>query len=381
MIICCTCSKKHEQQAEKNNETVSNINQNETNVYSTNDNRLWAYIIDHRTWEIKLQDFKQDELPKEVKGIGYKDDSITVNSNDGITCLTNVIDNNVNVRNYPSLESEVISQVHNNDIVRIIGFSGEKMNIDNFYGEWLNILYQKNEKEYINGWIFSKYLNIKDIEYTPIQFYESILNPYSARPYTGLGISYTLQDKEIFDFPDYTEWNDYYIIVRSVFDNYYHYTNKPGIYTFDKRTHEFKHITYMGSYGPTAHAWTVFTDDFKYLIQDSGTSPGVRGITVWRLSDMKIFYNGGYYGKRENIIKNNTIEVVYRIDNWRFEHGYIDEEVMQFGKNFIENNPITQEMLGNLLHPSLSYSPLVRATVNLDTGERILIKGEYIVDQ
>jgi hypothetical protein len=352
----------------------------ETDPNSVYKNRIVAYTTAQRgvsVKEIRYNDINLQDLPREEKGLAFKDGSYVTASDDGTFCLTNIIDNNVNVRNYPSLEATIICKLYNNDIIQIIGFSGEKVDIDNFYGDWVNIIYQKNEDEYINGWVFSKYVNIREREYTPIRFVEFIPmpSPYENNP--RIRVSYALQGNEVFDELDYTDWNNYYIIVWGPFENYFHYTNKPGVYLLDKETLELRHITYAGSFGSTAHKWTIFSDDFEYLIQDFGTSPGIRGITAWRRKNMELVFVGSYY-KSPNI-HNNIIEIVYHCDDWYFEHGYSDDEIMLYGKKYREENRVPREMESISIHPSHQVELLIKCSFNLDTGERKILDGEYII--
>jgi hypothetical protein len=76
---------------------------------------------------------------------------------------------------------------------------------------------------------------------------------------------------------------------------------------------------------------------------------------------------------------NNIIEVVYSISERFFELGWIDEEIFLYGLNFIEETPVPQEVLNRIGHPTHSIQPLVRASINLDTGERIILGGKFIV--
>jgi hypothetical protein len=316
-------------------------------------------------------------FPIEKKGFQYQDSHFSYTCDAGTFLITNIIDNNVNVRNYPSLDSKIIYKLQNNDAIQIIGSSGDKMNIDSFNGNWLNILYQKSEKECINGWVFSKYVNIETFEYTPIKFSKFEQSKYSD--YKMMYISYSLHGKEILDVPDYSEWNNYYIIVWGPYDNNFHYSNKPGVYLMDKETYELEHITYIGSFGATAHAWTIFTDDFQYLIQDSGTNAGIRGVTAWLWKDLEEVFSGIYY--RDINLTNNIIEVVFRYNDWSFKHGYTDEEIMIYGKKYKEETPIPQEIIETEENTDLTIELIIRCSFNLDTGERKILGGEYILEQ
>ena len=388
LTICCTNKKmdqltdtiKNETSINKTDKIIHSSSQSElleTENNSEYENKIVAYTTlqgGKSVNEIRYSDINFQELPKEVNGLAFKEDSYVVCSDISIFCLTNMTDNNVNVRNYPSLDGKIIFQLHNNDIIQIIGSSSEKVNIDNFYGDWVNIIYQKRENEYINGWVFSKYINSKDREYIPIQVIET-------EP--RIKISYVFKGNEIFSYPDYTDWKGYYIIVWGPFSNFYHYSNKPGIYLLDKKSLKLNHITYLGSFEYSAHKWTVFSDDFKYLIQDCGTVAGVRGITAWRWQDSELVFEGSYYGDPN--INNNIIEIVQHCDEYYFKQGYTDEEIMIYGIKYKEENPIPQEIIDALKRYKRNIDHdiglLIRCSFNLDTGERKILGGEYYIKE
>jgi len=98
----------------------------------------------------------------------------------------------------------------------------------------------------------------------------------------------------------------------------------------------------LGSFESWPHAYTVFTDDFEYLIQDSSTSPGVRGITAWRLKNQEKVFSGGYYGFN---VKGHTINIAYEYDDWNIERGYLDEEIIAYGKKYKEENKVPQDLM------------------------------------
>lgn len=290
------------------------------------------------------------------------------------TCLTNILGNDVNVRDFPSLEAKVVHRLQKNDVVRIIGFSDEKMTIDNFTGNWVNIRYEKDK--YIDGWIFSKYANTGGKNFSPIKFIELMPEQYGSR---RIKLSYTLQGKEIFVETKYTEMNNYYVIVWSGYNKDFHYTNKPGVYTLNKKTNELKHITYLGAhlgYGaiddPRA---TLFTDDFKYIIQVYPTDDiGDSGIRAWRCSDRKeIFSNDDYY--------DNSIKIYGHIIEIAVFGGY-DEELKSYEKNYREKNKVPKEMEDEVKKDQLGIlgvSLLIKYSLDLDTGKRKILGAKYII--
>ena len=99
-MICCTKTVKIEK-----SEII------ETESYSEYENRIVAYTTKQRgisVNEIRFRDINFQDLPIEVKGLAYKYNSYGVYSDTGTYCLTNINEDNVNVRNYPSLEGKNI---------------------------------------------------------------------------------------------------------------------------------------------------------------------------------------------------------------------------------------------------------------------------------
>jgi hypothetical protein len=306
-----------------------------------------------------------EEKPVFVYDKNYGKETVIYPKANGSTVVTNIIDDNVNLRSYPSLENKILHKLQRNDVISIIGTSGKKENIDNFYGDWLNITYS-NGSNFFEGWVFSKYVNIEERGFAPINFVE--LKDHK------IICSYNLMDKEVFTELYYSETRDFYYFLWGLGATNYYYYNKPGIYSVDKETFELNHITYFGSHEFEGIEWTKFTNDFRYLIQDSGTNGHPRGIWAWRLED-SLVYSGMYY--KDPSIYGNIIEVVYKCDDGHFAHGYTDEEIMLYGKKYKEENPVPQEMIDAPLNVEL----IIRCSFDLDTEERKILGGKYILTQ
>jgi len=295
----------------------------------------------------------------------------------GIICRTNITDDNVNVRISPSLEAKVVYKLQNNDIVLVRGFSNETMTIDGYNGNWVNIHYTDRKTIYIEGWVFSKYVNIGDMKPAPIKFVEML--PNKEKP-EKIRLSFNLEGEEIFRDVEFTqEGGIYYVIVWGTETFGYHYRSIPGVYFLNKDTYELQHFTYSGAFSDGAVAWLKFTYDFKYVIQDSGTSSGIRGIMAWRCSTNETVFQGIYYNYSR--INGHTIDVVYMYDEFDYERGFTDYEIMQYGKKFTEENPIPEDIEEKRIKTGLSLEIIIKCTINLDTGERTIIGGEYILTQ
>jgi hypothetical protein len=71
-----------------------------------------------------------------------------------------VNDDNVNLRENPSLDNKIINRINSNEIVRVLDISEETMEIDNMIDYWFKI-----EHENIEAWIYGYYLDfLKEIE-------------------------------------------------------------------------------------------------------------------------------------------------------------------------------------------------------------------------
>jgi len=296
-------------------------------------------------------------------------------------CTTNILEDNVNIRNYPSLEAAIVYQLKKDTIVEIQGFSHENTTVDGFEGNWVYVFYTVGnvyEEDNIEGWVFSKYVNIGDIKASPIRFVEM--------SGTDVKISYKIADEEVFkdvraiEQGPYTfnkgvhvtKEGDYYVFIWGPYEYQdYHYSTIPGVYILTADTHELKHITYFGAFEDGGHAWTEFLNGFEYLIQDSGTGPGVRHITAWRLRDMKRVFDGSYY--KNYYLNNHSIRAVYFCDPSS------DEEIMSYGKAYMENNPLPQDIKEEGLKEGIPPELMIDCSIDLETGERKILGGRYML--
>jgi hypothetical protein len=118
--------------------------------------------------------------------------------------------------------------LNKDDIVTIIGYSGEKETIDGFEGTWLFVF-----KGTIKGWVFSKYVHIAAIEYAPIQFVDLI--PTDNEHIPLIKISYELPGSVKIIEPDFISWKNYFIIVWGPYNKGLHNPTFNGRYCQGKR--------------------------------------------------------------------------------------------------------------------------------------------------
>jgi len=301
----------------------------------------------------------------------------------GIICETNILEDNVNVRVYPSLEAEIVYQLKKDTIVEIQGFSHEKTTIDGFEGNWVYVFYTVGniyQEGNVEGWVFSKYVNTGDIEAAPIKFVEM--------SGTDVRISYKIRGEEIFKDVQVikqgpytfnkgvhvTKEGDYYVFIWGPYEYQdYHYSTIPGVYILTADTYELKHITYFGAFEDLGHDWISFLNGFDYLVLDSGIGRGVRGITAWRLRDMKRVFDGGWEGGYYK--DEHTISVVYY---YKYTD---DEEIKSYGKTYEKENPMPPDIEKKRVETGLFPELLINCSVDLETGERKITGGEYILTE
>jgi hypothetical protein len=196
------------------------------------------------TWSvrgIRSNEIKFEELPLEETGFAVLGINRRFVSHTGTFLFTNIIEDNVLLLSYPSFKSKINYTLNNNDIVRIMGYSDINENIDDCNGYWIYIIFQKDinpyigdNDEYFDGWIFSKYVNISDIKYSPLKYIEFIQNTNRMK------MSYNLQGNEVFfeqNYDDYIMWGP--------FSNLYHYSTRPGLYILNKETQKLNFVKYL----------------------------------------------------------------------------------------------------------------------------------------
>ena len=283
---------------------------------------------------------------------------------------TTINDDNVNVRAHPSVRADILFQVHKDEKIIIIGTSKEIDTIDGYTGNWLNIVKNKYGE---TGWIFSKYVEKGRITTTELKIIE--MPPQEERRAQRLIGSYQINGKETMVdllYPHKEENQDFYTFIYDYTTEPFHYSNIPGSYAWYPKTNELKHISYIGT--GMASTWVIFTDDFKYVIEDFGTTPEPRALGVWRVEDSKRIFFGRYY---EGInLQGYTINVIY----WDSNRHEWDDEILNYAKKYEENNPAPDDMV-EYAKGKFGLELIILCEFNMDTGIRKIMGGQYIYTQ
>jgi hypothetical protein len=288
----------------------------------------------------------------------------------GVFYNTTINDDNVNVCADPTTKAKVLFKLNKDAEIQIIGVSKERDIIDNYEGNWCEIRLADSWEE---GWVFSKYVDSETIEPNDIHI-TGMLVPEEQRA-QGIAGTYKIADTEysFIVYPHKVEHQRFYTFGWDIDNEKFHYSNIPGTYVWYSETKELKHITYTSV--ERMSAWVIFTDDFKYELRDYGTAPGPRGLGVYRTDDGSTVFSG-YYLDDVNM-RGHVINVVYPFYSW----DDVDDEIQKYADDFKQQNPEPEDMIEYSREVGLGLTFIVNCEIDLDTGIRKILGGEYIYTQ
>jgi hypothetical protein len=275
----------------------------------------------------------------------------------GTIFISTINDDNINVRAYPSQKADVLFKVNKGTKILVTGTSREIDDIDGYRGNWLNIRVENQWGD--NGWVFSKYVKNGRITTSELEIIPPVIEENrSTKLWAAYKVNGIITNFELY-LEEKEEKQNFYTFAYGYPMSVFHYSNVPGTYIWYPETNELKHISYIGK--DIESGWVKLTDDFKYLIVDYGSGYPPRGLKVWRVEDAKNLFSGMYY---KNInLQGNTIDVIYRPYYWADKY---DDEIKNYAEEYEKNNPVTDDEL------------IIVCSLDLDTGIRKIIKGQYI---
>ena len=297
--------------------------------------------------------------------------------NKGLIYNAEVLFDRLNVRNLPSLQGIIITQINSGTEIKIVGIARETNFIDNFEGHWLNI---SLDGENSLGWVFSKYVNVQNVFSSEISISDVETNKHGDTFLIG---TYQL-DNELISIKISAEKDinqDFYTFTWDFSEKNFHYSNIPGCYIWNPNDKALKHITYLG--GESAFwgfsMWAHITDDRQFLLQDYGTAPPPRDIVVWRINDGEIILKGSYNSIN---LQENKVEKVYFYRNyyngWSNENTRLTNEQLDYARSFFENNPLDQDALDATKSTGTSIGIILISEFNLNSQKETIVRGEYI---
>lgn len=117
-------------------------------------------------------------------------------------------------------------------------------------------------------------------------------------------------------------------------------------------------------------AWCIISDDEKYMFQDYGTSPGVRGFAIFDLKSNKEVYSGAYLRNLE--YDGTTVVVVEHCDWWNINNKRVSDESIKRSEEYKKT-----------LNPEdLKFrSVVVRYKLNLENFKKEYLDCTTVVEQ
>lgn len=295
----------------------------------------------------------------------------------GTCAITTVNDDNVNIRAMPNTTSEKIGKLNKGDTVKIKGFSDNQDFIDGFNGYWLKIAVDSNQEGYYAdndgyfGWIFSKYVNIPHS--INISTFKVVTQNQGS--YLSFELEIDRNEEKITTtiYPARLGNQDFYTFVWTNDMSEFMFYDPVGTFKYFPDTNKIEHATYMGS--ECESAWCLVTDDNKYMMQDYGTGPGVRGLGVYDIATNKTVFKGDYYSDLQ--YDGKSIVYCEQISEWNTD---ISAESKEYAEQFEQTTPIPDEYL-ELEKQGLSISTIVMYRFNLETKESEYAGCRYILEQ
>ena len=283
----------------------------------------------------------------------------------GSIARSTVNDDNVNVRLMPSLSSEKIGTVNKGDVVEIIGYSNSKETISGYDGYWLKITFNEKPREYygLYGWVFSEFVDVDpsvDVStFTAGKVEDGRLKTIEIDR-NGIKTESKVYLTRLTNDSAYTfVWSD------DMQD--FKYNDPTGVFKWNPDTNGIENITNMGS--EMESAWCKVSDDMKFMFQDYGTSPGVRGLGIYDVKTTKQIFSGSYYHELDYDGESVIIAKVFDIKT-------ADENV----RKFTAETPLTEEQL-DWVSQGLSVDVVVKYRYNLFNKKKEFAGCEYVFSQ
>lgn len=228
---------------------------------------------------------------------------------------TTVNDEPLNIRALPSTDSKKVGKLFKGNEVIVCGFSDTRENIDGYNGYWVKIAIYDEEYEYWDfgqKWIFSKYIDIdKTLDV-------SILKPLKLiEDENRLEISIIRKNGKVTTSVDVKKLNGQEFYTFNYLYNYFNkdtfsYSDPTGTFVYYPSTNEIKHITVLGE--SEESSWGLFTNDFRFFLQDFGTGPGIRALGIIDLTTNEEIFSGhhlrdlGYDGESIIICETSSLK-------------------------------------------------------------------------
>lgn len=280
-----------------------------------------------------------EEITVEEAKTDYVNSNYTITAGKyfgGKRLQTNILTDKAMVHALPNEKSEVLFQAQFNQVFDVINFSDTKSEVDGVSGYWVYCYASDEQGTGEKGWVHSKDINIDRLaEVSEITLaYEKSDRSIYINVLRHSGESFDLVEcVYISRFPG----QDFYTFVwNSDYDQAF-YTDPVGTFAWYPETNEIKHISYFGSIADCG--WTRASDDQKFIFEDYGTAPGIRGLGIFDVEKNKIIFSGSYYEDLE--LADNEVTVVKDYSEFNITSGKISEEDAELAKEFEATVPLS----------------------------------------
>lgn len=283
----------------------------------------------------------------------------------GTILQTNVIADGVPVRSLPDDSSSCVHTAINSQLFNVTGYSDSKDEIDGFSGYWVKAYACDEQGTGKSGWIFSKYINVKpEVDVTDLEYKETLSQKdTTAEIYVQFNRHTDEKDSPVIKiYAERIPSQDFYTFRWSQDEMDFFYCDPVGTFAWYPETNEIKHISYFGGESCES-SWTLVSDDGKHLIQDFGTSPGLRGLWVINAVTGEKEFSGSYYKDIE--YSDNEITVAVKYNESNINDGRLNEEAAAFAKDYEETTELTDDEK-SYIESGLSVSTVVRFRYNLN---------------
>ena len=362
----------------KSNDKINVTEIEENNIYNTinvNDDDIRFNIQNNLT-----------NISQNNNEFIYETSENEENNSYGAVIYNTIITNDVNVYLLPDFNSRKKDELSVNTSVQVIGISGNNNSLkDNEY--WINIYYGVEHGfggDPKTGWILSSFTDIERCYISYIEVYFDIKKRYVDRWGNIVFDGKYFLDNSVIEFTvnaKKLENQNFFSFNWDYTEKGFHYTNIPGLYILNEAENKLQHISYAGGQGGKwgFSAWSIVTDDFKYLLQDQGTGPETRAVIIWNLEDGEEIISLSY--DMDINLNGHTIEIVkyyggyiFYSEKWSINDSLTEEEIIYVNNFLEENEPPDQSSQGYFY----GYSILIIYEYNIITQEKKINRAKNI---
>lgn len=315
---------------------------------------------------IKSENIKNVNLPYEYKREYY-----------GTILVSKVEKHDSQIYENPDLSSKIIGSIEKDQKIIVTGILTTESRYCSTENKWLRIaLNEKAEKYWMDnhGWVLADNILVP-ISITTNDIISVDVIPKSEKRPEMLRLVF--QNGKTADVQTYNNINKrYYTFCWSDDSDEYIYNDSFGTFVYYPVVNRILRLSYLGDNAESA--WVQFSDDFRYMFKDNGTSTGPRVVFIYDLKDKQWIYGGNYY--RSINYNGNTLIVVEVYNETNVDNKYISEKGIMYAEKYIKKHP-EEEALKKATEIGMFTELIVKYKYNLDSRTEEYIDCEWIYVQ